>query len=526
MAFWRICLPNTIRAGSEKRRWQDDMSRRQLCLYFPGLPIDHLQRRDPSLRSRPVAIVREDRGHLYIAGVNTPAREAGIVIGAKLADAQTILPTLETVVDDPALNARVKQRLIQWCTRYSPLVADDGSGGIVLDITGCAHLFGGEEPLLADIQTRIRRAGYRARGAVADSLGAAWALARYSRQVIVTGSDLPQALNPLPVEALRLPEEVTRALRRVGLTTVAAFQKISRQALVTRFGAGILLRLDQAFGQAEESVTPYHPSAPYSARRALAEPISTTSAVEYVLLDLLRELCMRLEKDHAGARHLTLDCYRVDGVVAACSISTSKPVRSVTHLMRLFSEKLGSIDAGFGIETLTVSVLKFDRLELSQLTLPQFDPDAERETGALDELIDRLGTRLGFQHVTRLSIRESVLPEHAVEFLPVTAPPTPSALWPEYRIRPVYWIDPPMHIEVATIHPAGAPVQFRLRDQLHRILRAEGPERLTPEWWRAERLTWEIRDYYRIEDERGCRFWIYQEFRAALRRWYLRGHLP
>jgi protein ImuB len=353
-------------------------------------------------------------------------------------------------------------------------------------------------------------------------------LARYSKQVIVSGSELPQALNPLPVEALRLPEEITRALRRVGLSTIAAFQKVSRQAIVTRFGQDTLLRLDQAFGQAEETITPHRRRAPYSARRTLPEPIGMTSAVEYVLLDLLKEICARLEKDHAGARRLNLDCYRVDGIVTACGISTSKPVRSVKHLIRLFAEKLDSLDAGFGIETLILSVLNVDRFHPAQLTLPDFDPDHAQNTQELDQLIDRLGARLGFQHVSRLRICESLLPEHAVEFRPVTATQLPGALWPEYRVRPVYWIDPPMRIEVATIHPAGSPVQFRLGRQLHRILKAEGPERLTPEWWRLGNVGWELRDFYRIEDERGRRFWIYQEHlaSASATRWFLRGHLP
>lgn len=429
----------------------------------------------------------------------------------------------------PDSPADIQKRILHWCNRYSPLVADDNCGGIVLDITGCAHLFGGEETLLNDVQTRIRRAGYRVRGAIADTLGAAWALARYSKQVIVAGSELPQALNPLPVEGLRLPQEVTRALRRVGLTTIGAFQKISRQALVTRFGAAILQRLDQAFGQAEETITPYRRPAPYIVKRSLPEPIATTSAVEYVLLDLLKEICLRLQKDHAGARRLNLDCYRVDGIISACAISTSKPVRSVKHLLRLFSEKIEDIDAGFGIEMLVLSVLNFDRSDPSQLILPQFHPANQHDTEAFDELIDRLGLRLGFQNVTRLQIRQSFLPECALDFQPVTAPQTPNAIWPEYRVRPVYWVDPPIRIEVATIHPAGSPVQFRMGRDTHRIVKAEGPERLTPEWWRAQPLIWEARDYYRIEDDRGYRYWIFQELHAPPSlnsRWFLRGHLP
>ena len=448
------------------------MSRRLLCLYLPDLAADHLH----------------------------PA--------------------------DPKSNAYKKRRLIHWCNGYSPLVADDGFGGIVLDITGCAHLFGGEEALLHDIQLRIRRAGHRVRGAIADNLGAAWALARYSKRIIVTGSELPQALNPLPVEALRLPEEIVQALRRVGVTTIAAFHKISRQALVTRFGSGILLRLDQAFGQAEETITPYRPRAPYSARRTLTEPISTTAAVEYVLLDLLKEICSRLKKEHAGARRLNLECYRVDGVVTECAVSTGKPVRSVSHLLRLFSEKLIKLNAGFGIETLILSVLNSEKLDPSQLIIPQLDPDLEQDTAVLDELIDHLGIRLGFQNVSRIRIRESFLPEYAFEFRSVSAPHSTGASWPAHRIRPIYWVDPPMRIEVSTIHPAGSPVQFRIGQQVHRIVRSEGPERLTPEWWRADFIRWESRDYYRIEDERGYRFWIFQEFQATAVHWFLRGHLP
>jgi protein ImuB len=345
---------------------------------------------------------------------------------------------------------------------------------------------------------------------------------------MVSGSELPQALNPLPVEGLRLPEEVTRALRRVGLTTIGAFHNIGRQALVTRFCPSTLLRLDQAFGHIEETITPYRQPPPYSIRRALPEPVAHTAAIEKLVAELVTELCVRLQKDHTGARRLRLDCYRVDSIVSACGISTSKPVRSVKHLMRLFSEKIATIDAGFGIETLILCMLNFDRFDPAQLTLTHFDPDHNGDIEAFDELIDRIGMRLGFEHVSRLRVQQSFQPEFAVQFEPVSAPVTPNAMWPEYRLRPVYWVDPPIRIEVATIHPAGNPVQFRMGRDTHRIVKAEGPERLTPEWWRLEPRRWQVRDYYRIEDDRGCRFWIFQESdaAAAVRRWFLRGHLP
>ncbi len=512
------------------------MARRLLCLYFPCLAIDRLQREDPGRRLYPFAVTREDKGHLYIAAVNTLASRAGIPAGIKLADARALLPSLAVTPDDPEANARVKQRLIEWCGRYSPLVADDGCGGIALDITGCVHLFGGEAALLEDLQARIRRTGYRVRGSIADTLGAAWALARHGKKVIVTSEETPGALDPLPIGALRLPPELIRALRRVGLTTIASVRKISRQALATRYGAGILLRLDQACCHAEEPITPYRTPAPYCARRTLAEPIGTISAVQHVLLDLLQEICLRLEKEYTGARRLNLDCYRVDGSVTRCCVGTARPVRSITHLMRLFSEKLEILDAGFGIETLVLSVESVDKSDPEQLSFSPFDQSLEEDT-AFDTLVDRLGLRLGFQEVCRFRICESLLPEHAIECRPVTAPAMPSAAWPENRVRPVCLIDPPMSIEVSTTLPDQSPVQFRMGNRWHRIARAEGPERLTPEWWRDKPPLWELHDYYRIEDDHGARFWIFREMKSVClpspspspshgARWFMCGHLP
>ena len=506
------------------------MPRRLLCLYFSCLAIDRLQREEPALHSIPFAVTQEDKGHLRIAAVNSLASLAGIRTGVRLADAQALLPNLKMFPDDSEANARVKQRLMEWCKRYSPLVADDGFGGIVLDITGCAHLFNGEAALLSDIEGRIRRTGYRVRGAIADTLGGAWALARYGKQSIVSGEELFDALHPLPINALRLPEETIHKLRCMGLTTIGLVRGIARRSLTTRYGPLLLLRLNQAFHDVEEPIAPHHSFAPYRFGRTLAEPIGTVGAVQHVLLDLLQETCSRLQKECAGARRLILDCCRVNGTVARCSISTSKPVRSVTRLMRLFSEKLGTIDAGFGIETLVLSVPERENFDSVQLSLAKFDEEAEGET-ALAEFIDRLGMRLGFEQVCRLKIRESFLPESAIQFQPITDPSTPDAVWPQNRIRPIRLIVPPMHIEVSTMLPGGSPVQFLLGRQVHRIMRAEGPERLTAEWWSTAPQPWGMRDYYRVEDQQGNRLWIFREMQCAYppygpARWFLHGHLP
>lgn len=503
------------------------MRQRFLCLFFPRLMIDRLEREEPRRAATPFAVVGEEKAHLYIAAVNDPARDAGIRPGTRLADARALLPTLHIVLDDPEANDRLKQRLVEWCDRYSPLAAHDGADGIVLNITGCAHLFGGEAALLTALHTQLREMEFRVRGAIADTVASAWALSRFSTRAIITSEELPDALDPLPVRALRIPSELAIELGRVGLTTIGLMRRIPRDSLTARYGPGVLLRLDQAFGLVAEPITPCRAPMPYRAGRTFAEPIGTTAAVEHVLSNLLTTLCARLEKEHRGARRFELACHRVDGSVARLPVRTSKPERSITHLMRLFSEKMSTLDAGFGIEIMMLSAAEVDTAAPVQMTLPQCGESVEENT-SLNELLDRIGLRLGFEHVCRFRVRESLLPASSTELVSVTGASVPNAAWPEHRIRPVRLIEPPAPIEITEIIPGKWPVRIRVGRQLHRIVRAEGPERLTPEWWLDHPMPWTARDYYRIEDEQGARFWIFRETRRAEpgERWYLHGHLP
>jgi protein ImuB len=420
----------------------------------------------------------------------------------------------------PAVTSDRLTQLVEWCDRYSPLAAADGSDGIILDVTGCAHLFGEEGTLLLDLQQHFHQMGIQSRGAIADAWGIAWALARYSKRCIVHGENAVSALAHLPVEALRLPNEIVLELRRLGLSTISEIKKIPRSSLAARFGPTLLWRLDQTFYLAEEPLTAWRPPPPHRASRILAEPISTTGAIEYVLRDLLREICERLEKNCLGSRHMELACYRVDGTVSRCEIRTSKPTRSIPHLMRLFDGTLGTLRCGFGFETFVLSVLDMEALNPMQLGLWQANPEGE---SSFEALVDRFGMKLGFQEVNRIRVRESLLPEHAVEFRPATAPQAVSAEWPAYRVRPVRLADAPMRIEVSILIPGESPVQFFMGNRKHRIVRSEGPERLTAEWWRDKTSCWDTRDYYRIEDDRGFRFWI---FRDSSEQWFLYGHLP
>ncbi|MCZ2080425.1 MAG: DNA polymerase Y family protein [Bryobacterales bacterium] len=503
------------------------MQRRFLCLYFPCLMADRLKREDPRCAAIPFAVVWEEKGHLYIVAANDPARDAGVRSATRLADVRALLPALHIVLADPDADDRLKQHLVEWCNRYSPLAAHDGTDGIVLDITGCAHLFGGEALLLEEIQAGLREMQLRVRGAIADTPAATWALARFNRNAIVSREELPAALDPLPVRALRIPSEITVELGRVGLTTIGLMRRVPRDSLAARYGPNLLLRLDQALGLAPESITPYRAPAPYRAGHIFAEPIGATAAVEQVVLELLTTLCTRLEKEHRGARRFDLACHRVDGSVAYLQVRTSKAGRSITHLMRLFSEKINTLDAGFGIEVVMLHAVNVETVAPVQMALPQCRREVE-ESAAFDELLDRIGLRLGFEHVCRFQIRQSLLPEFSTAFVPVTAASAPDTAWPVHRIRPVQLIEPPALIEIAEIIPGKCPVRIRVGRQLHRIVRAEGPERLTPEWWRQQSVAWVTRDYYRIEDEEGARFWIFREMRRAEpeERWYLHGQLP
>jgi protein ImuB len=421
----------------------------------------------------------------------------------------------------PEITCDRLRQLVEWCDRYSPLAATDGNDGVILDITGCAHLFAGEGKLLLDLQLRLHRMGIESRIAIADARGIAWALARYSDRCIVHGENAVSVLAPLPVEALRLPNEIVLELRRLGLATISALREIPRRSLAARFGSTLLWRLDHIFHQAEEPLTPWRPPARYRASRILAEPISTTGSVEYVLRNLLQEICGRLEKNHLGARHMDLACYRVDGTVDRCELRTSKPTRSISHLMRLFAGKLETLRSGFGFETFVLSVLNIEALHSTQLSLSEAKPVADESS--FDALVDRFGMRLGFQNVNRIRVRESFFPENAVDFRPATEPMAVSAEWPAYRVRSVQLLNAPMRIQVSILIPGGSPVQLFIGQRKHRIARSEGPERLTAEWWRDKISSWGTRDYYRIEDDQGLRFWI---FRDSSGHWFLHGHLP
>ena len=524
--------------------------------------------------SAPLALIRAEHGRLGLAAVDAAAAEAGLAPGLPLADARAILPDLKTAEEDPAADARALARLAEWCGRYTPWVAVDpaaavgGEGGLLLDVTGCAHLFGGEAALLADLLARLRGFGYEARAALAETPGAAWALARFvadKRPVVLPPGDLQAALAPLPPSALRLPPERCELLARLGLTRIGDLYRLPAAALAPRFGEGLARRLDQALGKTPEPISPLAEVPPFLARRVLAEPIMTAEAIAEGLTRLLAGLCAQLEAAQAGARRLALRLYRVDGSVQGLALGTSRPSRDPAHLLRLFAGHLERIDPRFGIDALALAAPESEPLSALQLALGPLDSPGNGPVngwangwangttkpgaGSLAELIDRLNGRLGPGSVTVPAPCESHLPERAVRpadpfAAPAESNPPENDAWQAWRgtgaggessrpSRPLRLLPWPEPVEAIAMLPDHPPAQFRWRRLRHRVARAEGPERITPEWWRvgdaepktdtssdgARDLETAPRDYFRVEDEDGRRFWLYRRGED----WFLHG---
>ena len=535
------------------------MKRRVVSLWLPSFATDRLtvrlDRRRPAKggwRARPLATVTAGSGILSIAAVNPAAEAVGIRPGLTLAAARALVPGLATFEADPAADRGALERLAGWCGRYTPWTAVDncaggaGAAGLWLDISGCAHLFGGEAALLDDLALRLCAFGFGARTAVADTPGAAWAVARFAdagATTIVPLREARRVLAPLPVAGLRLSPAVVEALGRVGLGRIADLADLPRAPLAARFGDAPLRRLDQALGRTDEAISPRRAVAALRVRRAFAEPIGRADDIVAALGRLLAELCARLEKARQGARRLELVLYRVDGTTAGAAIGTGRPVRDADHLERLFAEKLGTLDAGFGVETMTLAVTAADPLSPVQAGLDDLDghnghdgtagSDGARRTA---RLVDRLGNRLGADDVVHLHRRASHVPERASRAVSVfEKAPCPSGETvddPGRRPpRPLHLLPSPQPIQVVAPVPDSPPVMFRWRRHQHRVAEAEGPERIGPEWWLEElpapaSQQDRIRDYYRVEDTQGRRFWVYRDgpYRPGIKpRWYLHG---
>ena len=524
--------------------------RRVVSLWLPRFATDRWFRRPSSKggrrrasRASPFALVRGEQGRILLAAVNGTAAEAGLGPGLPLADARAMVPDLRVGELAPEDDAEALTRLAEWCGRYTPWTAADptgdpaGGAGILLDVTGCAHLFGGEAALLADLVRRIERLGFTARAALAETPGAAWATARFATSHRRSFTVLPPGqartvLADLPPAALRLSPACCELLDRLGLRRIGDLYGLPPAGLTPRLGEELVRRLRQALGEAPEPISPQTPVAPQLARRIFPEPIATAEDIARALDLLARDLCRRLDRAQLGARRLELSLYRVDGSWRRWALGTSRPSRDPDHLTRLFANHLDKIDPGFGIEVMTLGAPVTETLSALQLVLRGAGTQsgtrvgtqagAQAPTDELAGLIDRLESRLGAGRLWAPGPVESHLPERAVR----SAPPLealPAAAWRRWQgrrpPRPLRLLDVPEPIEAMALLPDHPPVQFRWRRMPHTVTRAEGPERLAPEWWREDQAEAPPRDYFRVEDQAGRRYWLYR----AGQDWFLHG---
>lgn len=517
---------------------------RILALWFPYLGTERILRQrlgrfwrtQPPVTRPPLVISHREKNTQRIAALDEQAERLRLKPGMGIADARAMHPGIEFVEADPAADRRLQESLADWCDRYTPLVALDGRDGLFLDITGCAHLFGGEKALLDDLLARFFHQGFDVRAALASTPGAAWAAARFRSPDIVDQGAEGKMLAPLPLAALRLEPATIAGLESVGLRNTGAILHAPRAPLARRFGAKLLARIDQALGRIEETISPRLPVAALSVERHLAEPISLTEDIERLILLLAGGLKADLERRGEGARALQLLLFRVDGMVSRIGVGTSRPLRAPELIAKLFHERLATLedtlDAGYGFDLVRLSVLASAPFDMAQTDLAG-DISGGEEDIAL--FADRIAARLGTDAVQKSVLVESHLPERAVAALPfattvgasmvarAVSAPRPVAV-PE---RPIRLLSHPEQIEVMAAEiPEGPPARFRWRRALYDVVRSEGPERIAPEWWRegADAAT---RDYFRVEDGAGRRYWLFRQgFYGAgenAPRWFLQG---
>jgi protein ImuB len=462
---------------------------------------------------------------VLLAAASPAARALGLVPGMPLTQARVLVPGLEVREAVPERDAALLERLaLLAARRWTPRAAVSGEDGLWLDLSGVSHLFGGEERMCAMILRTCARAGLTARLAVAGTLGAAHALARFGGAPLILLPDgaEAEALAPFPLKALRLEEEVLTAAARLGIDRIGDLIAMPRGPLQRRFGNTLLKRLDQALGRAGEPLDPIVPEDPPAMLLRFQEPIGSAEAIAQALRDAMTRLMDDLGKAGLGVRLLRFACTRVDNQIEEARIGTARATRDGAHLLRLLLPKIETIDPGFGIERLELIAARVELLGAeaipSELTGARPAPD-------LALLIDRLAGRLGGRRLYRMSAVESDVPERSVRRIGVLGRPAGWPAWP----RPARFLSRPEPLSgVVALLPDQPPRRFTWRGRAYRVARADGPERIHGEWWRRRAEAAAVRDYFQIEDEDGRRFWVFRKGdgidpRTGDLSWWLQG---
>ncbi len=491
---------------------------RILSIWLPQLPLDRLSRHGDTRLSGAFAITAEERNAWRVTHANGAALKAGVKPGQALADARAICPGLLTEPGDTVREGLLLRALWRWADGLSPRVSLDPPDGLLLDITGCSHLFGGEPDMGQESLIRLADLQIQARIGIADTKGGAQALARFGPDAVNVAApgDLTQALAGLPIAALALPEKVLTELARAGLSTVAQLQEQKSAELARRFGLHLTQKIDTTLGRAPDPVTPKAADPVYAARMTLPEPIGFLEDLEAVLQRLAAQICGRLDNDQCGARRFQLIVRCVDTGDHHLGIGFARPCSDPDAVLRQFSHPLSQLEVEYGADWFRLVAEHVEPIRLKQTS---FGEEAKRADDRLI-LIETLGNRIGFDHVRVFQAKDSFVPEH--EYQQVEAVQASSDWTPAPRERPLRLFTPPEYVQVET--PGRPPQTFKWRRMAFSSQTAHGPERITPRWFRDEDLR--TRDYWKVQTEQGRRLWLLNYPGDGAADWYVAGEFP
>jgi protein ImuB len=495
-----------------------EKSRRILALEFPQLAVDRIRRsrkrRGETPADYPLVVVAKIENVLQLTAIDDNAAREGLHTGLPLADARARLPTLDVVEANEAADSALLEAIADWCGRFTPLVAINKPYGLLLDISGCAHLFGGESALLRAICNFIFREEIVVQAAIAGTTVAAYALAKGASGSIIENGKEKEAVSTLPLAALKIDNKVVYALKRAGLKSIGEAAARSSSELAARFGAAFTFLLEQAQGYSAQPIIPRRALPDYAAERRFAEPVATVEVIGRTIFSLASTIQTLLEERGQGARRFEASFFRTDGAVRHIVLDTGQPLRDAVAIGAYYSERLevlaDPLDPGFGFDLIRLSALATEKLVYSATEF-QSSQDEHEIAG----LIDRLSARFGASRVTRFFPVDTHIPEYAAAFCPAQRGKNPSP-WQQTRLenetprRPLHMVTPPEQVENALADvPDGPPRRFTWRRATHRIVKSDGPERIAMEWWRDANA--KTRDYFQVEDEDGRRFWLYRD---------------
>lgn len=500
------------------------MERRYASIWLPYLLTDWVALQRQDLRDQPLVLAAPDHGRMVVREVSHLAREQGIERGMVVADARAFVPGLEVLDMVPGLAEKLLKHLATWCIRFTPAAAVDPPDTLVLDITGCAHLWGGESAYLSVINQRLAAKGYQVESAIATTIGTAWALARFGKEARIAppGSEAT-ILAHLPPEALRIPVTHAARLYKLGIRYIADLFAMPRSVLVRRFGKEFMLRMDQALGIAAEMIQPVQLQPVYREDLPCPELILTRKGIDIALQRLVDALCVRMQQEQKGLRKAVFRAYRIDNNVQEVRIATNHPSHNPHHLVRLFESRIGNIEPAFGIELFSLEAQGVSPAPTQVLDF--WGKEKGLADRAIAELLDRLALRVGTARIRRYLPQEHHWPERSFSS-GVSLDELPLAAWRTNPLRPIQVLAVPEPVEVMAPIPDYPPMLFRYRGQRHKILRADGPERIEAEWWLEQG---QHRDYYSVEDESGRRYWLFRAGHYTPGRgsqWFLHGFFP